>query len=621
MIKKTKIIAAIFLTAGIILAGAALYLSSFSPKAGMYLQNFIPGSNVNYEVLADGRKVAEGNQIVAEDGTLTIPPPQDKSATRTIEYGFSIQEPESDEIVDLSVILDAPSQNISVKSRGMQSYADIKVTSDKIFVQSKADWSGNFTTINPFTNDEPEMPGSFEVSFMGSGLGDALRTQNPHIIQVIVADDENGFVTGGDPPTHSWTDSDEPNQHTDIFPAKDSYVGIVYNETYCGDPKISVCERQDMAKQIQKVVENYVRAIMLMTEEFSTVMMQQATMVGMFFDAKQQIETQRETRRMVNEAHKSYHPSDQMCRFGTFMRSVSDTEERGRFNQAAFNEAMFSAYSNQEHRASAEGYAIDIESRMRQFREHYCDPDDNGLDGLKFMCDHEQDAEEGAVGAENKGRINNDIDYTRIFEAPLTLNVDFTNSQDPKGTEEDVLALARNLYYPRAIDGETAKELLDKYPEHQDWRAYIATQSAASNSMAEIIKMKTAAASDGLDTTGQNQDAKKGWHFMKILLKDMGLQENEINKLVGENPSYYAQMEILTKKIYQDPDFYTNLYDKPANIDRISASMDAIKLMQGRDRYENSLRREILTSLLLEQALRTHINKVNAELESVDSRL
>ena len=64
--------------------------------------------------------------------------------------------------------------------------------------------------------------------------------------------------------------------------------------------------------------------------------------------------------------------------------------------------------------------------------------------------------------------------------------------------------------------------------------------------------------------------------------------------------SYYAQMEMLAKRLYQRPEFYTGLYDKPANVKRISAAMQSIKLMMDRDIFESQLRSEAIMSMILE---------------------
>jgi hypothetical protein len=75
--------------------------------------------------------------------------------------------------------------------------------------------------------------------------------------------------------------------------------------------------------------------------------------------------------------------------------------------------------------------------------------------------------------------------------------------------------------------------------------------------------------------------------------------------------SYYAILEILAKKIYQNPTFFAELYDTPANVTRKSAAMDAIELMLDRAIYESQLRREMAISALL--ATRIDQYKTNRE--------
>src|SRR5690606_22986449 len=96
-----------------------------------------------------------------------------------------------------------------------------------------------------------------------------------------------------------------------------------------------------------------------------------------------------------------------------------------------------------------------------------------------------------------------------------------------------------------------------------------------------------------------------------------GTNEDEIFELIGEQPSYYAQLEILTKKIYQNPDFYANLYDKPANVERKSTALKAIDLMLDRAMYESQLRREMVLSVLLSSRLRKYFRDVNQEMVTI----
>src|SRR5690606_26127174 len=103
---------------------------------------------------------------------------------------------------------------------------------------------------------------------------------------------------------------------------------------------------------------------------------------------------------------------------------------------------------------------------------------------------------------------------------------------------------------------------------------------------------------------------------LKALMKEMGLPDDEVEKVLGENPSYYAQMEFLSKKIYQNPNFYTALYDKPANVERIRAAMTAVKLMNDRDIHAAMLRREMLLSMMLELRLRERADVIYRDTNS-----
>ena len=102
-----------------------------------------------------------------------------------------------------------------------------------------------------------------------------------------------------------------------------------------------------------------------------------------------------------------------------------------------------------------------------------------------------------------------------------------------------------------------------------------------------------------------------------VMAEMMGTDFEAQAVLGGGNPdvpqSYDAQMEILAKKIYQNQNFYTNLLDKAANVKRIQASQQAIKLMQRRDLYESMVRRELLLSQMLEQATREEAKSIRSK--------
>ena len=77
-------------------------------------------------------------------------------------------------------------------------------------------------------------------------------------------------------------------------------------------------------------------------------------------------------------------------------------------------------------------------------------------------------------------------------------------------------------------------------------------------------------------------------------------------------------MEVLTKKLYQNPVFFTELYDKPVNVLRKRAAIRAIGLMQDRDLYNSLLRSEAVLSVALETMLTEEHDRVYRNLEKLE---
>lgn len=466
-----------------------------------------------------------------------------------------------------------------------------------------------------------------------------------NIQRVIYAGDQDGFSTGGKEPQHSWTNSQTPNPDNEVFrgqaapennstriqrfpggePISPLDIGqgeIVYDDQAtrpisgdnpygCLFPELSVCLRIPMARQIHHVVKNYNGALMMMTEQLTAVNMKFVQIIGSFFDADMHLSTQRKHQELTARAHKDYHPSTQMCRFGTFAKSLTNLEERVKNNTLGLNKVMNSYYTAPENITTALGGTIDIERRVEQFRSVYCDPSDN--DGsLASICRRDDEPIE---------RMNADIDYIRTFDVPLTLDINFTNTGDENNTteaytdtEEDIVALARNLYWTDPLIFEDPDQIEKKKPQFPDVRNAIAVHNVAHNSLVTIAGLKAR----NKTVTNANKPDTSG-HFMIKMMEELGISEGEAEDVLGEFPSYYAHMEVLTNKIYQNPNFYTNLYDKPANVKRVGVTLDAIKLMHGWDRYESALRREMLTSLLLEESLSDKARDLNDRINRVNT--
>jgi hypothetical protein len=345
-----------------------------------------------------------------------------------------------------------------------------------------------------------------------------------------------------------------------------------------------------------EIEANYVQALKDMTEEIATITTRAIFAIGTFFDAEHQLDTQRDYQRLVAQTHKDYHPGEQMCQFGTFIRSVARSEEKTTLDKQALNRQLMVVYNNQDGAVTERGSEIDLISRIEDFKTAYCDPADNN-GGLNLMCD--------SGGESDKERTNKDIDFARTVASNLTLDLDYeVDAATPD--EKDIYTLARHLYWPEPFEPKDEKSVERYGSLYQAVRADIAKRNVAHNSFTNIVAEKSAS------KVGSGADS--GWNFMKALMRDFGLNDTDTHKTMGNYPSYYAQMDVLTKKIYQNPDFYTNLYDKPVNLKRNSAAMEAIKLMQSRDLYKASLRREMLLSMMVEEQVAKRIDAIDTDL-------
>lgn len=373
--------------------------------------------------------------------------------------------------------------------------------------------------------------------------------------------------------------------------------------------------------------DNVLPALMLMAEQLTAVGMKQVETIGMFLDAKHQMETQQVFSELRARAHKDYHPSIGMCEFGSSIKSLAASERIGEMNATIMAQRSMDRMLGNANTAGSGGPVSDMSSRLDQFRKTYCNPDDNN-GALLLMCDHDGKGG-GASGAPaTSHRVNKDIDVARTLDAPWTLDVNLTDGASPTADEQDILALAANLYgsdvlhRPGAgrLKDEDGKAITDMQTAYLDARALMAKRSVAENSFNAIVAQKSAGTSGSRD-------------FLEAILKEIGVTDTgtpnvkagtdssgntvlktELDALLGDNPSYYAQMEVLTKKIYQNPDFYTNLYDKPANVERKGAALQAIGLMQKFDLYKSYLRNEATMSVLLELAVSDIQDAIESEI-------
>lgn len=348
--------------------------------------------------------------------------------------------------------------------------------------------------------------------------------------------------------------------------------------------------------------EHILPAWQLMTNQLTTAAMQQVSIIGMFFDAKHQLETQRLFQQLTAKAYKDYQPSEGVCTFGTNIRSLASSERK-----SDLTHKTLAARSMQRQLSTGDGITIggiktDKESRIKNFIRNHCDPNDNG-NGFDRFCLGTSSTPE---------RRNKDINYARTIEDELTLDIDFSNTATSPD-EEDVLALMTNLF-AHDIPPTIAQRLLADGNHNPkalagnflDLRSIAAKRSVAQNSIHAITAMKA---------NGETGSAR----YLYRIMQDLGVRRAEIDELIGESPSYFAQMEVLTKYIYQNPKFYADLYDKPVNIERKGAVLQAIGLMQDRDTFDSLMRSEATLATLLETLLQKEHRRVSAKLANIDS--
>ncbi len=349
----------------------------------------------------------------------------------------------------------------------------------------------------------------------------------------------------------------------------------------------------------------WVPPFMLMTEQFTALMLQQVQIIGTFFDAKHQLETQQLFQQKTAQAHKDYQPSAEMCQIGTFSRDLADAQQRIKVTrnvmaQAAINRALASG----DVKTSRMDRESDVRTRRSLFVDRFCNIQDN-TGNYERVC---------GGASSDPAQQNADLNYTQTIDHPLTIGVNFVDTSDAPGggrafnnspastEEENVFAFLDQIFMNEAFPNvKLAKTITHNFIKpYQEMRALIAMRSVAQNSFAHII---------GEKTIGPNGE-EGATPFIFSLLREMGMPDEVIEDYMGSSPSYYAQMEVLTKKIYQHPEFISNLYDKPTNIKRMRTALNAIKLMQDRDIHQAMLRREMLTSMLLEARLREKQNNL-----------
>jgi hypothetical protein len=498
---------------------------------------FNPGTSITGRVIGAGAQPYIHEAQIDQNGGTDIPAPPVAASGGALSYDFSVAG--DDQRLNVLLKYNPGSDDFSLSGSGAEPLSRIVLETAEGSIETRSDWAGLFEEDRIKARGQNETQ-PFQIAFYGGVMNDGRPERvSPYIIKV---------------------------QTVTTIP------GALYQVP---------------------VTMNYLTPLTLMAKQFSIIMMQQVLAIGQMIDAKDQLEAQRLIQTLKAEALKDYHPSEQLCRFGSFTRSLASTEAKADFEQLALSRTLMTYYRNQEGSASQTGDTSSMPATIGQYKQANCDPADNNGGA---PC--------GTGAAAATRRMNSEASYLSSIEIPYTLDVDFTDGAN-SAEEEDILSLAKNLYWAKPFsqvvglkDNDTAHPYDPEKARKINYmqaRRMMAVANLAHNSFTTIVGMKSKAANPTI--------ANPGWAHMKTMMREFGLSDADIEQSVGANPSYYAQMDFLSKRIFQSPNFYTNLLDKPANVDRINASLGAIKLMQMRDHYDASLRREMLVSGVLEEEL------------------
>lgn len=356
--------------------------------------------------------------------------------------------------------------------------------------------------------------------------------------------------------------------------------------------------------------DNMLPALRQMAGQIISANVDTTGMIGGFMDGQSVLETQLRIQELHARAIKDYTPGETLCRFGTGVRSLAAAQDRATLNNNALSKMTQDRLLGSKGSSGAGGPAMDRQARLDTFRRIYCNPGDNN-GHLGEICN----VPTNPVSVPR--RFNNDIDIARAIDSKQTLNLDFTDGT-LTDDEQDVLALSQNLYGHEIFEHLHSVVFQDRQgdPNDQaylDLRQIAALRSVAQNSYDTITSMR------GRGATGSSD-------YLRHALMEMGMTDAEAQRYLAgstsgggsaSEPSYFAQMEILTKKLYQNPNFYVNLIDKPANVKRQIAAMKGFELMQNRDIFESMQRQEMLMSLLLELEVRDEQESVQRDIEGM----
>ncbi len=376
------------------------------------------------------------------------------------------------------------------------------------------------------------------------------------------------------------------------------------------------------ASSDQVVKDTWITGLKSMAAQLTATTLQNAGSFGGMFDSMATNTAILSAQKLQAGAYQNYTPGENLCRFGTLSRSLASADLAATRQINAIDTVLLNRETNNNSYGSPSS-DHDQMGKLKNLTNLYCNPGDNNANPVACECDLTQGTCSGPLAA----RSNRDLDFARLFASRLTLNFNLSDGVITPD-EQDVLGFLTTVsafpilppLAPRSSELTSSPAVMTAF---QDTRKIAAQRGLTRATLAHFV---------GSRSNGGGGAASAP--YMQALLQELGMnaataQEyltSEGQNLTGtgateqsKSASYNAQMEILTKKIYQNPNFYTYLMDKPANIDRAHAAQMAIRLMQRRDMADIITRREMLLSQLLEAKISSEEQRMRARISQAKS--
>lgn len=318
-----------------------------------------------------------------------------------------------------------------------------------------------------------------------------------------------------------------------------------------------------------------------LAENWSTQILENARILGTFYDAQNQNFVHRQLQEEMLTAGRRSQPHDYGCVAGTLSTGITRAMYAEKAMRMALN--IDANARNLHHRYGGNQYDFSMTQdsiwRWQAFIDHFCDPEQNtehlpGGPGWPATADSPAC---GNGGSSSWTMKNGDLMVAQNLLDNLTLD-----------TEEELRTvhfMSMQLIDPKmvnpipftAIEGSTGKGAM------YERRTNSARRFIAKDMMNSIIARRTPGSRPGPE--------------IRELLLQSGVPVNEIP--ADWNPSYNELMDIITTRRFWDPQYFVRLQNSPENATRERAILSVFSLMQERDAYELQERMNLMAAAML----------------------